>query len=440
MRKAFVALGVCFALGCSGATDPSGERRLPPLHPIVTNLETPEATPPATPTPAATPTAPPPERLTTDLPHGEPPAVTPVPTATPRGGDTGSAGSVDASFGKNGHFDAFYSIDSIEEESDGAILFTGWHDGPGLKVCRLTADGDPDLSFGSSNGCTNIDLGYVASSGTQVLSHDGRIYAAGVGNARVVVRLFPDGQLDTSFGVGGLVTLPDRVWPRRLELDGDALLVSAIGDFGMLLRLSATGDLDTTFGVDGIVYLEDPLTNGPAIVRLSDGWWIAATRTKIFAFDPHGARSTTFGDGGSLTLPFWINALSADGKGALLAAGDGMAVARFSTTGALLAFYPALDPGYEVDGALRWGEARDLWVEGDGTMIMGGEYFFEDDSSMGIGRRLPDGSPDLSFGTGGAHSYGPYPGENALIVLRDGRYLLAGSWNGSGGILLRVWN
>lgn len=440
MRKPFVVLGVCFALGCSGATGPSGEGRLPPAHSIVPSFETPETTPPATPTPSATPAPTPPERLTTELPHGEPPAVTPVPTATPADGTTGSTGSVDESFGKNGHFGEFYSIDSIEEESDGAILFTGWHDGPGFKVCRLTAEGNPDLSFGSSAGCTSIELGTVDCSGTQVLSHAGRIYAAGVGSAGFVLRLFPDGVLDTSFGVDGIVTLPGRIRPGELALDGDALLVSGSGSgFGVLLRLSADGDLDTNFGIDGVAYLENPLYDAPAIVRLSDGWWIAAGHRKIFAFDPHGARSTTFGEGGALTLPFSIHALSADAKGALLAAGEGMEVARFSTTGALLADYPALEPGYSSDGEPRRAYARDLWVEGDGTMIMGGGDS-TDDSELGIGRRLPDGSPDLSFGTGGARPYVVFAGGIAIIVLHDGRYLIAGTADGSAGILLRVWN
>ena len=111
-----------------------------------------------------------------------------------------------------------------------------------------------------------------------------------------------------------------------------------------------------------------------------------------------------------------------------------MAVFRVSGSGALETTYAPLPKSVLV---------QDMALAPDGTMLLAGSVQFEDEDfpRMGIGRRLPDGKPDPTFGTNGTNWL--YAGRSAsddIEILRDGRYVLAGQRESEEGIIARVWN
>ncbi len=202
------------------------------------------------------------------------------------------------------------------------------------------------------------------------------------------------------------------------------------------------GAIDPAFGDGGTVVVGTLVVGknaGPnGLVRLADGRLIVLVRDQVFAFDALGHARTDFGTGGSLTLPFGATVISPDAKGHLLAGSGNLAAVRFTTSGTILAIYPATDPGLSDDGIQRTFYVTDLWVEDDGTMLFGG-INATDDVYMGIGRRLPDGTPDPAWGVGASTRYLGNAKGWSIIVLRDGRYVLAGDVEETGS-MIRVIN
>jgi uncharacterized delta-60 repeat protein len=135
---------------------------------------------------------------------------------------------------------------------------------------RCNEDGSLDNSFGVSgvkvtdfNGGT--DRGYSV-----LLQPDGKIVAVGLANQGStnadlgVVRYNPDGTLDGTFGVGGMISEVIGTGDYEndtysvLQSDGKFVVAgtstnSGFGDDITLVRLNSNGSLDNTFGSNGVV-------------------------------------------------------------------------------------------------------------------------------------------------------------------------------------------
>jgi uncharacterized delta-60 repeat protein len=142
-------------------------------------------------------------------------------------------GSDDPAYGSGGYtvlaFDqggdnADFSLSSVRQP-DGSVLLAGRAEGAGgfdIAVARLLADGSADASFGTGGRVLiPIDLLPGGNDGARAiaLQDDGRIVLAGDaqrepgGNsAAVILRLLPDGSLDTSFGSNGVVLVAPVVF------------------------------------------------------------------------------------------------------------------------------------------------------------------------------------------------------------------------------------
>jgi uncharacterized delta-60 repeat protein len=132
---------------------------------------------------------------------------------------------------------------------------------------RLNADGTKDTSFGDGG----ISLPSIGS-GVHSLVFDvkidgsGRLLLSGLHNADFgVYRLTPSGQLDPSFGEGGVVATDfgsrsDTVFSILLQPDGKIVAVGTSGTtsntFGIsAARYETSGKLDPTFGVAGQMFI-----------------------------------------------------------------------------------------------------------------------------------------------------------------------------------------
>ena len=126
--------------------------------------------------------------------------------------------------------------------------------------------GDVDPSFGR-HGASILTFGAAFAQGSAIAIDDhGRIVVAGTSgasatsaNAVAVARLDSDGVLDESFSRDGMATVP---LPAKSEVGGMAIdaahrLVIAATSGGDLfaLRMSVDGELDPTFGAGGIATL-----------------------------------------------------------------------------------------------------------------------------------------------------------------------------------------
>jgi len=203
-------------------------------------------------------------------------------------------------------------------QPDGRLVLVG--DCPGgmfITVLRLNADGSLDASFGNGGQVLTPFANTHAAAG--VLQPDGRIVAVAVGCtlaacALKAARYNPDGSLDSSFGTGGTLKLSlaqsFAAQDAAVQPDGKLLIGGRYGpagayDFG-LIRLLPNGTLDPSFGVGGVVTSDfGDAEEGVSLIVLGDGRIVLGGRRAsdlaVVRYLPSGSLDTTFGNGGLAT-------------------------------------------------------------------------------------------------------------------------------------------
>ena len=215
-------------------------------------------------------------------------------------------------------------------------------------VARLLPDGQPDVSFGLA-GQVITDLGGVTNEGQNVVIQpaDGKIVVSGSTRApgtlgfvddhyTDVARYTSEGQLDSTFGAGGTLTLAGLVGKDLAIQDDGRLLLVGTADTTppaapagsvtelAVLRLEPGGTPDTTFGTEGTATVSvTGLTSsngmpgrdiGSAIALQPDGRIVVAGSATATGFNlkfavarllSDGALDTDFTDTGAMTIDFF---------------------------------------------------------------------------------------------------------------------------------------
>lgn len=198
-------------------------------------------------------------------------------------------GSVDNSFGTNG--EVITSVGTkdfaydITLQPDGKIVLAGsvknsngdYHSD--FVVARYFDDGNLDSSFGT-NGIVILDVAEMDEAQSVKVQSDGKIVFSGWSSSISgevtsfqIVRLFPNGNIDTSFGEFGAASSPiifsSHEQLIQIQNDSKILVVGAVTttsayDIAMV-RFDESGNLDTTFGNNGVVITTDgPETSSQA--------------------------------------------------------------------------------------------------------------------------------------------------------------------------------
>lgn len=343
-------------------------------------------------------------------------------------------GTLDSTFGTNGvtttDFGPMYGrpfqydiASGVAIQSDGKIVVAGWTSrlpGGGLDadfaVARFNTDGTLDSTFGVG-GRRTVDVSGSADTLSGItIQPDGKIVVSGNGpfetpsitkQAFSVARLNTDGNLDSSFGGGGIVRTPFSVqfaFPTAITLQS----------VGSESRIVVAGPTQTAHAATGI-----------GIVR----------------YLPNGTLDASFGIGGILQSNLFADARgitiqSVNGENALLVAGPNLnepyhfALGRFHANGALDNTFGLPEPtmpgtrkGWTATyfGGLVCGVA----VESiSGRIVVAGAA-----GGIGVARYEPDGLADLSFGFGGQLRTGINVWPNAMTLQDDGHLLVVGRFN-----------
>lgn len=333
-------------------------------------------------------------------------------------------GELDPSFGIGGKVQAPFGPESfaggVAVQADGKILVTGAPQGSqGFSVARLLPSGNLDPSWGSG-GVATTPLGEFSFAEDVAVQPDGKVVVVGEAPGPenedfAIVRYLSNGEPDPSFGDGGIVILP-------VGALGDQAHSVAIGPGG---RIAVVGvaELPSFRDTVGVAMLESDGT--PEAAFAGDGTTTIQTesgeddRGEGVAFQPDGkiviADSTGAGGGDGFTLI----RLGLDGKTDSSFGGDGIVETPI--------------PG---EGEVESGRVSDVVIQPDGKIVGGGygfDYIGEPPEYVGkfaIARYLPNGELDPSFGSGGIvgvrlpglHSYG-----RALGLAADGKLILGGT-------------
>ena len=252
-------------------------------------------------------------------------------------------------------------------------------------VVRLDADGDLDLSFGNGGSVFLAPMGQVEA---MVIQPDGKIVVSGAYRKKgkdylYAARLTGSGDLDPSFGSGGLVkaTTPSSLANfhcMALQSTGRIVLGAHLnGSTWTVLRLKPNGAYDASFGLrtqSQSVLLAIAVDSSDRVVaagtpQVSD--WLDY-QCRVVRYNSGGAKDSTFGSNGLVTVPT-LDGFYAAGGGVLLGGN------RITVGGAVI---PANGPTPFAFGAVRLLSNGGL----DASFGNGGlSDTISDGSAMGVG-------------------------------------------------------
>jgi uncharacterized delta-60 repeat protein len=221
------------------------------------------------------------------------------------------AGTLDTTFGTGGTVTASLGVTAttltaFEQSNDNIAVIAGLNKTtfPGIEtfaLLRYTSSGKL-LSTTTASFFANGDSIPVAAA----MQSNGDIVVAGTTTGTTaatefaLARFLPTGQLDTTFGQGGLVTtVPKGEFPEVAALlvqpDGRILVAGGAGSGlkkapspTVLVRYNPNGSLDSTFGTGGIVEEPTPVAVPTALALLSDGSYLAVSGTSSEQFSSTG--------------------------------------------------------------------------------------------------------------------------------------------------------
>lgn len=212
---------------------------------------------------------------------------------------------------------------------------------------------------------------------------------------------------------------------------------------GSLVRFNANGSLDRNFSGDGKSLLPVSLDiedGGNAAVQPEGGYlvtryvnvdnaWVSGISRNL----ADGSLDTSFGNGGTVTVPFYWNedlgqqaSFSVQRDGSFFASAGypsgEIYIARFDATGTLVSsFGEAGVLHLPASVGIHPSSTLDVSLQEDGKVLVTGQDT--------LTRLNPDGTLDSSFANGGSLALDVHA--DALVIQDDGKILLAGD---SGGV------
>jgi uncharacterized delta-60 repeat protein len=175
-------------------------------------------------------------------------------------------------------------------------------------VARITTNGVLDTTFGSGGIVLTAFSTYDSTANSIAVQPDGKIIVGGVTKSTVtqannfaLVRLNPNGTVDTTFGTDGKVITSaistSQFGITKLLVQPDGKIVAGGLSIGMAMaRYLPNGVLDPTFGTNGIVAINESSYNC-SIAMQADGKFILAGGSnsfKVFRYTATGVLDTTF--------------------------------------------------------------------------------------------------------------------------------------------------
>jgi uncharacterized delta-60 repeat protein len=324
----------------------------------------------------------------------------------------GTAGRVVTDFGPGSNSAAAVAI-----QADGKIVVVGGSGSGDFALARYGTDGALDATFGTA-GKVTTDFGPGASGASAVaIQPDGKIVAAGSTAPLgfccqfALARYDEDGNLDTSFGSGGMVTtaFSGNSGASAVVIQADGKIVAAGHTFDpfvsafAIARYDADGNLDTSFGSGGRVTTDLGGSDGAAdLAILGDGRILAVggggpgNDFALVLYTTGGSPDPSFGTAGKVTTDFGGFdaaagvAIQADGKIVLAGRGsERFALARYDTNG-------GLDPSFGDDGKVATQftgdnieSANAIAIQANGKIVAAGPRSRDSPSSS----RSPDTRP-----------------------------------------------
>jgi len=391
------------------------------------------------------------------------------------------AGTLDPTFGTGGIFISPTirgDANAVAIQSDGKILLGGGgvvNNNFAAIVTRLNTNGTLDTTFGSGGFATIDNTGTIFS---MILESSGKIIVAANGDVDgnsgfvELARFNSSGTLDTTFGTGGITTTQavpfnpafDATGAIALQSNGEILV--AAGSPGVIARFTSAGQLDTTFGTGGVANLVSPfptqilvLASGKILVSAGAPLPTPTAQASIVSrYNSNGSLDTTFAAAGMMATPVTASAMTQSGGKILIAgavtskigvppaSGDiGFGIVRYNANG-------VIDTTFGTGGiaVIDFGSSAPLSgafaiaVQSNGDIVAGGAAAQGPEnaslnSAFALTRVTSTGAIDTTFGTNGIVTTTIVSGSEefsfvtSLAIQSNGDIVAAGSTLGEEG-------
>lgn len=241
----------------------------------------------------------------------------------------------------------------------------------GLPFLSLGAEGGLDATFGTG-GVTSIAQGSGCTVTALARQSDGRLVAAGyvqsggtAGRDGCLMRFTSAGQLDSTFGSNGVVTVDFGTtsdWLNSLLILDNNLILAAGFKYGyggatpVVARIKTDGSLDSSFGIGGKldVYRMSGQFGSTLLASADNGFYLGSNSGAVMKYDKYGFWDSSYGS-------------------------SGVAVTGISAS-----------------------TAKGCFAHGpDGSLLVGGARHIDGNSRGTIARLTSEGRLDSNFGTGG---------------------------------------
>jgi uncharacterized delta-60 repeat protein len=344
-------------------------------------------------------------------------------------------------------------------------------------LLRYNSDGSVDETFGNNGKVFTVVAGDSLAQATAVaVQPDGKIVTAGTvhyshylsATGYALTRHNPDGSLDTSFAVNGIFLREfSQVFINDVALDGDRIVAAgranrATSDFAVV-RLNPDGSVDTSFSGDGVAFTD--FVGGEdrafAVAVQSDGKIVAAgerflNNKLVFAaarYNPDGTADTSFDTNGRTFTEFNFDsaarAVAIQGDGRIVMAGyvaadlddnslnTDFALVRLDTDGRLDATFGPNQNGRAFTNFGTPGDrALGVALQSDGRIVAGGASNTGLAQDYALARYTSDGLLDTTFSEDGRVTT-DFAGANdrarTVLIQSDGKIIAAGNAVQPGG-------
>lgn len=308
---------------------------------------------------------------------------------------------------------------------------------PRVRMVRMLPDGALDTSFDPGTGADGVVLTSAVQADGKILIGGGFTNYDGTPVNRIA-RLLPDGQLDATFQIG--TGFDNTVNDILLQPDGRIIVCGRFTHYNgaardYVVRLLADGTLDPSFNVGDVAGYTKSATLAPdgMLYIVGDFFEVqdvdANSVVRVFA---DGTLDPTFNAGlGSDTAPNGLLVLP-DGK--LLVFGGFLRFGNYARHSAVR-LHPdgTVDPSFGEATGIN-GQVQTISPQPDGRVLLGG-YFkgCYGALSMAKARLTEEGAPDPSFATE-VLFYNTLV--YCMLTRDDGTILVGGSFSGGSGLRL----
>jgi uncharacterized delta-60 repeat protein len=394
------------------------------------------------------------------------------------------AGSLDPTFANGGIFispTVQGTANAVAIQSGGEIVIAGGDIAAGnfaATLTRLNTNGTLDTTFGTGGIATLFATGAFFAMAIQPNGEIVVAGSAGPGSSNSYVELArfqTNGTLDTTFGTGGITTttaIPftpfDAAGALALQANGEIVL--AASSPGILARFTTSGQLDSTFGAGGLVGLVNTgsslslttisptqiivLPNGKILVSAAPpGPSPSSAPSTLALYNSNGSLDVAFGAAGVLATTVSASSMLLQGDGKVVVAGSlisqvnlppvashvGFGIVRINSNGAFdKTFGTGGVASVDFGAATPLSGAFAVAIQANGDIVAGGAAAqglegLGLNSAFGLTRVTSAGALDTTFGTNGIvittipNVQGVFSNVSSLAIQSNGDIVAAGS-------------